>query len=81
MQGFGIVMYNALVALPLCLVGAVLAGEFEYTFSVESFPHGYNAGFWFAVSGDGAGCRGGDAGCSDGWSAATCCSFAALCLA
>ena len=30
LRGFGIVYVNALVALPLCLLGATLAGEWEY---------------------------------------------------
>lgn len=35
-SGFGILMYNAAVALPLCLVGATLRSEWDY---ISLFPH------------------------------------------
>lgn len=36
MSGFGILMYNAVIALPLCLAGATLRGEWAY---IASFEH------------------------------------------
>lgn len=46
-QGFGLVFYNALIALPLCLVGATLLGEWEYT---AGYTHVGEPGFWLAMS-------------------------------
>lgn len=39
-NAFGVVFYNSIIALPLCLVGALVTGEFEYTFSASTFPPG-----------------------------------------
>jgi solute carrier family 35 protein len=49
-KGFGVVLYNALIALPICLVGAVVTGEFEYLWGAGSpFKYGYDPVFWTAV--------------------------------
>jgi solute carrier family 35 protein len=45
-QGFGLVFYNGLVALPLSLIMAFLMGEFEYA---SSYPHLHEPGFIAAV--------------------------------
>ena len=39
-SGFGILMYTALIALPLCLAGATLRGEWAY---IASFEHAGSA--------------------------------------
>ena len=38
--------YNAIIALPLTLLGAAVMGEFQYTLT---FPHVHNASFWASV--------------------------------
>lgn len=45
-RGFGVVLYNAVVALPLCLIGAFLSNEVQYTFDVTQFPSGHSPLFW-----------------------------------
>ena len=47
-HGFGIVLYNALTALPLTLLGAVALGEWHYTFN--TFEHARNPQFWGSVT-------------------------------
>lgn len=48
LKAFGVIYYNALVALPICLLGAALKGEFSYTFN--SFAHGYDPAFWGSLA-------------------------------
>lgn len=48
-QGFGIVYYNAIVALPLCVVGAVVTGEVGYT--LFDFPAARSLSFWSSLLG------------------------------
>lgn len=45
--GFGILMYNAAVSLPLCLVGATLRGEWAY---IAAFQHVESASFWASLT-------------------------------
>jgi drug/metabolite transporter (DMT)-like permease len=47
-HGFGIVLYNAVTALPLTLLGAVALGEWQYTF--HTFEHAHNPQFWASVA-------------------------------
>jgi drug/metabolite transporter (DMT)-like permease len=47
-HGFGIVLYNAVTALPLTLVGAVALGEWHYTFT--TFEQRHNPQFWGSVA-------------------------------
>ena len=45
-RGFGIVYLNAMVALPLCLAGATLTGEWEYA---AGHPALHKLAFWLAA--------------------------------
>lgn len=48
-HGFGIVFYNALVALPICLLGALIKGELSYT--LHDFPFVTDVTFWTVLTG------------------------------
>jgi solute carrier family 35 len=63
--GFGLVFYNALVALPLCLVGATLSGEWEYTaYEYPRVGEAVNRAGREGAGGAGGRARWGGAGCT-----------------
>ena len=50
LTGLGVVLYNAVVALPLCILGAAVTGEVGYTMDAVAFPAGRLPSFWVALT-------------------------------